>query len=174
VRGLTPPAADACSPSHGRGQRARRALTDAARLGGGAWDDVTQQTCVQRCTTLAAPARLRSPPPPLPPPPPALQNPALANAERNTPLHWACLNGQAAAARALLQAGASASALNAHDATPVDAALDRGHQDVVDIINEFNAPSKEVEELEVPDDAEEAAGEGDMQLDDGVPGGDGA
>jgi hypothetical protein len=48
--------------------------------------------------------------------------------------------------------------------TPVDEALSRGHQQLVDIINSFSAPSREVDEADdVPDDAEEA-GEGDMEL----------
>lgn len=48
--------------------------------------------------------------------------------------------------------------------TPVDAALSRGHQQLVDLINTFSAPSKDVDEADdVPDDAEEA-GEADMEL----------
>ena len=92
---------------------------------------------------------------------PAAQEPTRKNADANTPLHWACLNGHlearpvytalcpaahpaaAAAARppacpppvfaaqvakALLQAGASASALNAASRTPVDEAMAGNHQ----------------------------------------------
>lgn len=66
----------------------------------------------------------------------------------------------------LLDAGASASALNTHDMTPVDEALIREYQDIVDIINSKNAPSKADDELDdVPDDAEDAGQDGDMPLD---------
>ena len=50
------------------------------------------------------------------------QTPGAANEEGNTPLHWACLNGHAAAASLLLAAGASASHLNGAQRTPVDEA----------------------------------------------------
>jgi ankyrin repeat protein len=40
------------------------------------------------------------------------QDVSLANAEGNTPLHWAACNGQCDAMRLLLMHGASASALN--------------------------------------------------------------
>lgn len=93
-----------------------------------------------------------------------MQNFSLSNIEGNTPLHWACLNGQKESARVLLQAGASATALNHYDATPVDAALSRDFQEIVDLINEFNVPSKEVEEVEVDDDAP-ADTDTDMALD---------
>jgi len=87
----------------------------------------------------------------------------MINAEGNTPLHWASLNGQTDAARVLLQAGASASALNRYEETPVDAALSRDHQHVVDLINEFNPRSEEVDDI--PDDADEVKGDdADMEL----------
>lgn len=41
-----------------------------------------------------------------------LQTVGLANESGNTALHWACLMGHEAVARLLLEAGASASALN--------------------------------------------------------------
>lgn len=41
-----------------------------------------------------------------------MQNVSTANESGNTALHWACLMGHEAAARLLLEAGASASALN--------------------------------------------------------------
>jgi ankyrin repeat protein len=85
----------------------------------------------------------------------------LANAEGNTPLHWACVNHQADAARLLLKAGANASVLNVHDRTPVDEALSRDYQDLVDIINEFNAPVKDVEDVDIPDEPDVQLGDGD-------------
>lgn len=93
---------------------------------------------------------------------------SLANLEGNTPLHWACTNAQKEAARILMQHGASASALNRHDQTPMDEALVRDLQDIVNLINEFNAPSKDVAEVDdVPDDAEDAGDEDDgMAVDD--------
>ena len=51
--------------------------------------------------------------------------------------------------------------------TPVDEALSRGHQHLVDLINQFSAPAREVDEADdVPDDAEDAdvAGGADMDL----------
>ncbi|KAG7672918.1 hypothetical protein Ndes2526B_g08555 [Nannochloris sp. 'desiccata'] len=94
----------------------------------------------------------------------------LANIEGNTPLHWACVNNQNAAVRVLMQAGANASALNTHENTPVDEALLREYQKLVDTINEFSSKSGAggntnctteggAEIDDVPDDAEEVAGE---------------
>lgn len=91
-------------------------------------------------------------------------DPALANAEGNTALHWAALNGAAGAASALLAAGASPSALNAHEETPVDAALGRGHQAVVDAVNAHargGAPAEEeVDDIEDEGAEVVAGGEG--------------
>jgi len=48
----------------------------------------------------------------------------------------------------------------------MDEALSRNFQEIVDIINEFNAPSKDVEDNdEMPDDADDDANAGDMALD---------
>ena len=49
----------------------------------------------------------------------------------NTPLHWACLNGHAEATKALLEGGASPSALNSVERTPVDEALGGEHQGAI-------------------------------------------
>jgi ankyrin repeat protein len=88
-----------------------------------------------------------------------------ANDSGNTALHWACLMGQEEVVRLLMEAGASAFALNKMYNTPVDEALSRGHQHIVDVINSFSAPSKEVDEADdVPDDAEEAGEDADMEL----------
>jgi uncharacterized protein len=88
----------------------------------------------------------------------------LANAEGNTALHWACAAGSLPAAKLLLDAQANACALNTHEQTPMDEALQRGRQDIVDLINKYNAPSKDADEIEIPDDAEEAK-EGDEMTD---------
>lgn len=40
-------------------------------------------------------------------------DPTLANADGNTALHWACLNGHAEVVRALMDMGAKATELNA-------------------------------------------------------------
>jgi hypothetical protein len=76
-----------------------------------------------------------------------------------------------------MQAGANASALNTHENTPVDEALIREYQDLVDIVNEFNNKSgggngvmgdtDVADEIDdIPDDAEEAvAGEGEGEDD---------
>lgn len=46
----------------------------------------------------------------------------------------------------------------------MDEALGRGHQHLVQLINTFSAPAKEVDEADdVPDNAEDA-GEADMEL----------
>lgn len=51
-----------------------------------------------------------------------VQSAKHANADGNTSLHWACLNGHADVAALLLAAGGSASHLNAAQRTPVDEA----------------------------------------------------
>lgn len=89
-----------------------------------------------------------------------MQSVTISNVEGNTPLHWACLNGQIDAVRTLLGAGATATALNSHDNTPVDEALQRDFQDIVEVINEFNnTSSKYVEDIDdIPDeDADDMA-----------------
>ena len=49
----------------------------------------------------------------------------------------------------------------------MDEALTHGHQDCVDAINELSGTAGQpAEEIEVPDDAEEAKDGEDMQLDD--------
>jgi len=72
-----------------------------------------------------------------------------------------------------MQAGANASALNSHENTPVDEALLREYQQLVDTINEFSRKSSTggnndnngctaeggVEIDDVPDDAEVVVGE---------------
>ncbi|KAF5731967.1 GA-binding protein subunit beta-2 [Tripterygium wilfordii] len=58
------------------------------------------------------------------------------NVEKNTPLHWACLNGQIEVVKKLILAGANVSALNSHDMTPMDEAVTQGKIDVIDAINE--------------------------------------
>ena len=59
------------------------------------------------------------------------QNARHANNDGNTALHWACLNGHADAVGLHLAAGASASALNAAQRTPVDEALQNGAEAVL-------------------------------------------
>ena len=79
--------------------------------------------------------------------------------------HGMCSTNPLQAVRLLMQNGASPSTLNRHERTPVDEALDRGHQTVVDLINSFSAPSQEAAEVEGVDEeeqeGEEAGGEGE-------------
>ncbi len=93
----------------------------------------------------------------------------LSNTEGNTPLHWACVNGQVGAVRVLMTAGASPSALNAQEMTPVDEVLIRNLQDVMDVINEFSGAAKTAaaEIDDIPDDAAEAGPGDDMAVDEG-------
>lgn len=96
-----------------------------------------------------------------------LQSVLLTNVEGNTPLHWACLNNQKEAVRLLLQHGANPSSINSHDMTPVDEALTRNYQDIVDVINECTKPGVSAQEQkesiemegEEIDDAEMVGGE---------------
>lgn len=77
-----------------------------------------------------------------------LQSVSISNIEGNTPLHWACLNGKIDAVRLLLEAGAVATALNSHDNTPMDEALLRNFDDIVALINQYNAPTKVIGEVD--------------------------
>ncbi|KAE9462144.1 hypothetical protein C3L33_05936, partial [Rhododendron williamsianum] len=56
------------------------------------------------------------------------------NVEKNTPLHWACLNGHIEVVKNLILAGASVSAINSHERTPMDEAVSRGKMDIIDAI----------------------------------------
>ena len=101
-----------------------------------------------------------SPPLPRPPKPPRPQtklnqtqpnnNPQdvnAANAQGNTPLHWACLNGQRPCAERLLEAGASAAVLNRAGRTAVDEALGRpaGGEELLALINRYETAGRAVE-----------------------------
>jgi hypothetical protein len=65
----------------------------------------------------------------------------VRNAEGNTPLHWACLNGRADVVRVLLTRGAAAAVLNAAGRSPVDEALAGGHEALLAVISECDAAS---------------------------------
>ncbi|CAK7330617.1 unnamed protein product [Dovyalis caffra] len=58
-----------------------------------------------------------------------------SNEEKNTPLHWACLNGHIEVVKKLILAGASLGILNSHERTPMDEAVTWGKLDVIDAIN---------------------------------------
>lgn len=79
----------------------------------------------------------------------------LCNNEGNSALHWACTNGHEDAVRLLMEQGAEPSKLNNFERTPVDDALDRGHQGVVDIIKSF-APAAEQDEKDDVEEGDEA------------------
>ncbi|THG01010.1 hypothetical protein TEA_029323 [Camellia sinensis var. sinensis] len=70
-----------------------------------------------------------------PPHPQRKQDVNASNVEKNTPLHWACLNGHIEVVKNLILAGASVSVLNSHERTPMDEAVSRGKMDVIDAIN---------------------------------------
>jgi len=85
------------------------------------------------------------------------------NADGNTPLHWACLNGHADAVQILLAAGASACALNAAQRTPVDEAQQAGAADALQKIYEITGGgADEVDDVE--EDTEEGTEE-ELMLD---------
>lgn len=86
-----------------------------------------------------------------------LQSVDLTNTEGNIPLHWACINGHKEAVRILMENLSNASKLNEHERTPVDEALSRGFQDIVEVIDSFNARSDD-EAFEVPDDDDDENG----------------
>ena len=83
----------------------------------------------------------------------------------NTPLHWACLNGHAAVASALLAAGASASHLNAAQRTPVDEAQAAGDSGAacLDVVYAATGGGGmgDAEVDDVEEEGAEEAGEGD-------------
>ncbi|CAI5935742.1 unnamed protein product [Closterium sp. NIES-65] len=67
---------------------------------------------------------------------PAGQHPVNAvNRQGNTPLHWAAVNGRDSMVHLLIAAGASPSALNSHERTPVDEAIHSNNQHTLDAIN---------------------------------------
>ncbi|XP_030959587.1 ankyrin repeat-containing protein P16F5.05c isoform X1 [Quercus lobata] len=57
------------------------------------------------------------------------------NEEKNTPLHWACLNGHIEVVKKLILAGANVTELNSYERTPMDEAVSGGKMDVIDAIN---------------------------------------
>lgn len=84
------------------------------------------------------------------------------NAQGNTPLHWACLNGQQPCAERLLEAGAAATVLNRAGRTAVDEALGRaeGGEALLALINRFESAGVALERAaggEAEDDDEQAA-----------------
>mmetsp|Transcript_36629 Transcript_36629/g.79797 ORF Transcript_36629/g.79797 Transcript_36629/m.79797 type:complete len:176 (-) Transcript_36629:536-1063(-) len=81
----------------------------------------------------------------------------IANEDGNTALHWACLNGHVEVVRRLLQSGASVSALNSSQRTPVDEAISRDFEAVLEVINEFvgTAEDGEVDDVEDAEDGGE-------------------
>lgn len=66
-----------------------------------------------------------------------MQSVDVCNNQGNTALHWACINGHEEVVRVLMENSAEPSKLNEFERTPVDEALDRGYQNVVDIIKSF-------------------------------------
>lgn len=71
--------------------------------------------------------------------PSILQSVDVCNSQGNSALHWACMNGHEEVVRILMENSAEPSKLNEFERTPVDEALDRGHQKVVDVIKSFAA-----------------------------------
>lgn len=84
-----------------------------------------------------------------------LQSVDIGNAEGNIPLHWACINGHIDTVRLLMENLSDASKLNDHERTPVDEALGRGFQEIVDLIGTFNKGEDELEEQDDPEDLPE-------------------
>ena len=93
----------------------------------------------------------------------APQNAKAVNSDGNTPLHWACLNGHAPVASALLAAGARASHLNAALRTPVDEAQAAGEAGAACLAAVYAATGGGGTAAEEVDDVEE---EGDALQDD--------
>jgi ankyrin repeat protein len=56
----------------------------------------------------------------------------------NTILHFMAGGGHIQIVRLLMENGANINAINDHDETPVSIALERGHHNVVDLINYYN------------------------------------
>lgn len=86
------------------------------------------------------------------------QSVELCNNEGNSPLHWACTNGHEDAVRLLMEHGAEPSKLNSFERTPVDDALDRGHQGVVDVIKSFASAAEQDEHDDVEGDDDDGDG----------------
>lgn len=97
-------------------------------------------------------------------------NPSSANAEGNTPLHWAALTGQLEAVKLLVASKlCDVNARNKLGRTALDDAHDRGHSAVFDVLVESAAmPGKAaIEEAQKENEAaakedEEKEGDGDL------------
>ncbi len=87
----------------------------------------------------------------------------IKNKEGNTPLHWACLNAHKPVVQLLLERGAVISVLNSAGRTPVDEALSKDDQELIDLINSFNggAAAAGTDEIEAEEDEELNEGGGD-------------
>jgi ankyrin repeat protein len=55
--------------------------------------------------------------------------------EQNTPLHYAVLNGQKQVVELLISQGANVSAVNRYERTPVDEAISKGDNSLVEYIS---------------------------------------
>jgi hypothetical protein len=130
--------------------------------------------CCCRCCLSPPPPLLAAaafspltPPPPRPLPPRVQQNWDVRNPEHNTPLHWACLNGHIEVVRALMDAGAAATALNSAGRTPLDEALSRERTDIFDLLREYATTGGAVTvEMEEAGPGEGGAGGSDGDDDD--------
>lgn len=78
-----------------------------------------------------------------------MQSVDVCNNQGNSALHWACVNGHDEVVRLLMENSAEPSKLNEFERTPVDEALDRGHQNVVDVIKSFAAGNDDDEKDDI-------------------------
>ena len=83
-------------------------------------------------------------------------DPNIANAQGNTALHWACVNGHTAVVEKLLSVGAKTAVCNAGGRTALDEAMHNDRQECIDAILKASGVEDEEHEDDIEVEGEEA------------------
>mmetsp|Transcript_9270 Transcript_9270/g.22803 ORF Transcript_9270/g.22803 Transcript_9270/m.22803 type:complete len:105 (+) Transcript_9270:423-737(+) len=85
-----------------------------------------------------------------------MQDPNIANAQGNTALHWACVNGHGEVVERLLAKGAKTTVCNAGGRTALDEAMHNDRQACVDAIIKASGVEDEEDFDDIEEEGEEA------------------